>query len=235
MSDDNISPEELAADQISAEDLTEYQEPTEEETAEMADDTPSLKIISLIGAYGTGKSVLADAIADEYGEFEIVDGYVEDLEEFLGISLGFNASYIPNLMVAFEREKADHAARLTRKNVIVVGSLVDTLAYAALMAEYHSRQLQTPQQQAILQREVTGAQFLHLMTQDVMIYTHYFYVKIPPQIEVPGQEPKFEAGQLAIDRSVTTCLEQLRVPVTELPAGDLDAQMVKVKEVLGDK
>lgn len=197
---------------------------------EVTEDLPTF--VSIIGAPGAGKSELAEAIAAEY-DMVVVDNYAQDLAADMDIALGFYASYVPNLMVAMEREKADHKARRSLdRNVVVVGSLIESVAYAGLQAEYHGMQISTPQQQGVLQREMLGMQVLGVMLQDLMKFHHYFYVPLPVEIEVPGKESKFDNATRSLDRAIAQIVGQLGVPVHELK-GSLDAKLEAVKDTIG--
>lgn len=187
------------------------------------------KYVALMGV--TGKSALAQRIAEEYGMF-VVDNYAQEYSESMDVAIGFFASYIPNLMVAFEREKAEQTARMSGAPVVTCGTLIETLAYAGLQAEYHSRQIETPQQQALLHRELLGAQLISAMIVDTLRYSHFFFLRLPVEIEVPGQDPKWNGAYRALDNAISQVVEQMRVPVTELK-GSTEQQMEVVRQALG--
>lgn len=222
---------------------------TPEELAAVPDEDPGLRdqdavdameiateeiplFVCVTGAPGAGKSELAAAIAAEYG-MDVIDGYAQDLKDDMDIALGFDASYVPNLMVAMEREKADHKARRTMdRDVVVVGSLLETFCYAGIRAEYLGQQIQTPQQQGALNRELQSMQVLGIMIQDLLKFQYIFYLKLPAEIIVPGQEPKFNNALRSLDNALTLIVSQIGIPVHEL-TGTLDQKMESVKETIG--
>lgn len=188
--------------------------------------------VCVTGAPGAGKSAIAALIA-EYYDLDLVDNYAQDLAKDMDIALGLWASYVPNLMVAMEREKADHKARRSgERGVVVVGSLIESMAYAGIKAELAGQQITTPQQQGVVQREMFGMQFCGLMLQDLMRFQHFFFVKLPTEVIVPGVEPKFDNATRSLDNAISTIIGQISVPMHEL-TGSLDQQLESVKDTIG--
>lgn len=225
---DNMEPSEdeinAALDELDALGLVEE---VEEEVT--PDQGPTF--VALVGTPGSGKSRLAYAIETHYG-MEIVDNYAQRLSSDFDLALGPYANYVTNLMVAMEREKAEHENRRDLdKDGVTCGTLIETLAYAALLVEYHNMQITTPQQQGIIARETVGSQVLSLMIQDMMRYHTYFYLKLPPEIEVPGQEPKFDNYTRSLDNAISQIIQTLGVPVVQV-SGSVEQQMETVKETL---
>lgn len=230
---DNMEPtdEEITAalDELDALGLVE-----EVDAADVEQEPQGPTFVALIGVPGSGKSDLADRISGWYG-MEVVDNYAQNLSADLDLALGPYSNYVTNLMVAMEREKAEHANRkdLDRDGV-TCGTLIESLAYAALLVEYHNMQITTPMQQGIIARETVGSQVLSLMIQDMMRYHKYFYLKLAPAIEIPGQEPKYDNYTRSLDNAIGQIIQTLGVPVIEV-RGDLDTQMEVVKETLAER
>lgn len=225
---DNMEPSdeeiEAALDELDALGLVEQVEEVEE------DQGPTF--VGLVGVPGSGKSRLAYAIESAYG-MEIVDNYAQRLSSDYDLALGPYANYVTNTMVAMERQKVEHENRRDLdKDGVTCGTLIDTLAYAALLIEYHNMQITTPQQQGIIARETVGSQMIHLMIQDTMRYHTYFYLKLAPEIEVPGQEPKFDNYTRSLDNAMGQIIQSLGVPVVEVRSGTVEQQMETVAEAL---
>lgn len=99
--------------------------------------------IGLIGVPGSGKTQLANDLADLRDILEgdgesatdvtIVDRYAEAVEDRSGIALGKYASYMGNMMVAFERLELEEYARFSdlADFMVTCGTLVESSAYTA--------------------------------------------------------------------------------------------------------
>lgn len=94
--------------------------------------------ISIMGAPGSGKSDFAKALrgslpADQPAD--LIDGYVEKLQQHTGLEYGVFATYPMNFQIACARlAEEQHWAQNPQIHTIVVGSIFETIVYNALRA-----------------------------------------------------------------------------------------------------
>lgn len=138
--------------------------------------------IAIIGVPGSGKTRFASALKralPEY-QFQVVDGYVEKLQQKMQMSIGVESTYLPNLHIASYREQEARRLTLEDKNFIVCGTMFDTLCYTGFHAEIIANASgDKDEKNGVLMRELTAAQlFAYLTIDSFALYTHVFYLPI---------------------------------------------------------
>lgn len=97
--------------------------------------------IGLAGIPGSGKSALAEALKkelegnDQYKSINIIDGYVEDIENETDLAFGAFGTYIGNLHIALGREYRERISGENNDLTITCGTLFETSAYLAQKME----------------------------------------------------------------------------------------------------
>lgn len=97
--------------------------------------------IGLSGIPGSGKTELANALKEallaegKYETIEIVDNYVQEIEEQTDLAQGFHGTYIGNTHVALGREYRERIAAENNDLTITCGTLFETSAYLAQKME----------------------------------------------------------------------------------------------------
>jgi len=133
--------------------------------------------IALTGAPGSGKSRVARKLEKEFG-FPVIDGYVDRLESRTDISLGFNADFVPNLGVAYERLFREWEVLKDEDSYILCGTVLESACYTSIWAAttMHLAPDQISQRQAINAFMDT----LGIITVENWNYDLVFYLP-PPQ------------------------------------------------------
>lgn len=181
--------------------------------------------IGLVGVPGSGKTKLANAIKrampDE--KFAIVDGYVERNQDALQMSVGVEATYLPNLHIAVEREKEIRRLVIEERNFIVCGTIFDTLCYTGFHAEVIANSPgDEEKKQGLLMREMTAAQmFAYLAVDSFINFTHLFYLPVTDPdllVVIPYPNDKTEAPPevQALDKTLQDALRRYGDPATVL-------------------
>lgn len=180
-------------------------------------------IIGLIGAPNSGKTKLANAIKRNFPEknFVIIDKYAERLGESLGMTIGYNTTYIPNMHIAITREQETRKAYLADKNVIVCGTVFDTLCYTGFYAESVANGADEDIKEFSLQREVNAAQMFAYMTIDTLnIVSHLFYLPVTDTeslLATPVSDPEAVPSEREIlDKTMQEALRRYGNPATVL-------------------
>lgn len=203
-------------------------------TDELEETLPPQSLIGIMGVPNSGKTALAWELAEKYDpRYVVIDGYAQALATEMDISLGLFATYIPNTMVAMEREKAEYKVQTAGVSTITVGTMMESIAYASLQVEQLSNREKTAEQQNKVYKEVTGAQLVALMAQDSFRYHRVFYLPLPPHIEVPGQEDKYEHWQRALDNAIVEGIDKFSINAVIL-TGTLEQRADKASEVLDE-
>lgn len=130
--------------------------------------------IGLIGAPGSGKSNLAEAIYDTLG-LQIIDGYVDALEARSGYVLGRHGSYVMNIAVGIERHLREQEIS---DGFVTCGTMLDTVTYEAV-------KVQIAPDEADHRRMTGGLVTLGCMVEDMTDYDHLFLLAHAPE---PGEE-----------------------------------------------
>lgn len=182
------------------------------------------KIIGLIGVPGSGKTKLANAIKRAFPEnnFVIIDKYVEKLSDQFKMGIGVNATYVSNLHIAVSREQETRKNYLAEKNIIVCGTIFDTLCYTGFYAETIA---QSPIEDEVksfsIQREVSAAQvFAYFCVDTLSVANNLFYLPITdPEsfAAISVQNPKAETGENEVlDKAMQEALRRYGNPATVL-------------------
>lgn len=181
--------------------------------------------IGIIGVPESGKTRLAAALKRQMSDlkFQIVDGYVEKLQERLQMSIGLDATYLPNIHIASTREQEIRRLQVEEKNFIVCGTLFDTLCYSGFHAEIIANSPGSDEMKnSLLIREMTTAQMLAYMAVDSLSsLTHLFYLPITePELLVAianKQNPDEPPGEReALDKTIQDALRRFGNPATVL-------------------
>ncbi len=186
--------------------------------------------IGLIGVPGSGKTAVASKLS-ELG-FDVIDNYAPDLAKSYDIYIGPHAQYISNLFIAQDRELEERSWDLgpQGKGRVTCGTLLDTLAYLAAKVEVYSQAPKTDLNARRLYREMSAAQVVSLMMEELWRYTHTFYLPLNPDalIDVPGAEPEPPGEFLrTVDVAINTGIMKWRIPATTLPLGMSAAERVE--------
>jgi len=181
--------------------------------------------IGIIGVPGSGKTRLAQSIKKALPDykFSICDGYAEKLEKNLQMTVGVNATYLPNIHIASEREQEIRKMMLEDKNFIVCGTVFDTLCYAGFHAEIVAN---TPgdedEKNALLVREMNAAQLLaYLAIDSFFSFTHLFYLPVTNPDMLVAISNKDNVDELpgeaeVLDKTIQDALRRYGNPATLL-------------------
>jgi hypothetical protein len=194
--------------------------------------------VGLIGIPGTGKSRLAEGAADKLGEdydLEIVDAVAEDLSDYLGgIEISHRSSFIPNLMMATEREKRLQHLRANNQDFISCGTLIDSVCYSSAYIGPLAQILEE-NKSGLLQRQVESeiAAFHAMMYTALRVigaFDKLFYLPVPKslEIELPGR-PALAPELKQIDTEIQSVLQSLNLPVVTLD-GSFDENVERVSK-----
>lgn len=155
--------------------------------------------------------------------FSIVDGYAEKLASKLDMSLGIESTYVPNLHIASYREQEVRKSVLENKNVIICGTMFDTLCYTGFHAEIIANAPGTQEEKSsVLMREMTTAQlFAYLAIDSYASFDHMFYLPITdPELLVAISSKDDEnapPGEMeALDKTLQDALRRYGNPATVL-------------------
>jgi hypothetical protein len=183
-----------------------------------------MTVIGLIGVPTSGKTKLANAIKRAFPEkkYIIIDKYVEKLSPQLKMSTGFDATYIPNLHIAINREQEMRKAFLAGQNVIVCGTVFDTLCYTGFYAETVAQSADEDIKNFSLQREINAAQlFAYLCIDTLNVVNNLFYLPItdPDSLAaIPANDVNGLPGDNEIlDKAMQEALRRYGNPATVLP------------------
>lgn len=170
--------------------------------------------IGILGAPKSGKTKLANALSKEY-DVRVVDNYVQKIQKSTGLALGPWASYGENLMIQGSRMLAE--AKVTEDS-ITVGTIVDTLCYAAIKTDFMMQQTAEHRQAAY--NLASGAmQGLGVWLAETWDYHLCFY--LPYSIE--KRTVKGRSWEVALDSSYNSVLESFGVThVFALDGGHAD-------------
>lgn len=176
--------------------------------------------IGVLGPPGTGKSKFARALAKKY-ELKVVDGYVNRLQKSTGLALGPWSSYPELFMVAglrmVEEAKAD-------ENRIVVGTILDTLIYAAVHADIALHKNLTAHQAAYLNGRV-AIEALSMWYTDAWDYHIAFHL---PYTE----EGDHEQWELNIDVAYRPVIDTYLPPYVYTLQGPAEERVELASEVI---
>lgn len=127
--------------------------------------------IGLVGAPGSGKTALAEALASAFGGLAVIDGYVDELEVRTNYVYGQYATYAGNIAIGLDRHFRERQAA---RGYVTCGTMLDTVTYQAVKVQV------APDEQD--HRRLTGGLVtLGCMVEDMMDYDHLFYLPSQPE------------------------------------------------------
>lgn len=168
-----------------------------------------MKVV-ILGIPGSGKSELATALAEQIVEekltesLAVVDRYAEELSDNLNVYVGMNASYIPHVMISIAREVAERNCERQGIDTITCGSILDSLAHLAVRVEILAQSPKTDLRDRHIYKEMSGANLLATMIEDVWRYNRAYYLAPPAgwALEIPGQDRTEIEYALMIDNAL---------------------------------
>lgn len=181
--------------------------------------------IAVIGVPGSGKSRFASALKRALPEenLSIIDGYADKLQEKLNMTVGVEATYLPNLHIASFREQEVRKNILEDKNFICCGTMFETLCYGGFHAEIIANASgSVDEKNGVLMREITAAQLFAYLTIDSFVsFNHIFYLPITdPKLLVAVSSKEDESkppGEIeALDKTLQDALRRYGNPATVL-------------------
>jgi hypothetical protein len=161
--------------------------------------------IGIVGAPGSGKSQLIDTFLETSAEWFADQGCCGGIhlhtvgnagsliENNFDQAMGPYGGYRDNLWGIFERLSQEKTLRNQGKSFIANGTVIDSLAHTGVNLETvmlgaQNSGLITPQTQVELQKVQMATEVTKALFFDILQYKFVFYLPLPPQIEVPGQE-----------------------------------------------
>jgi hypothetical protein len=146
--------------------------------------------IAILGAPGSGKTELAEALANKFetGPTGIVDGYVDRLSDETDLVFGHAAGFTGNLQIAFERIRAEQLSDAYHLGVprrITCGTLVETILYTRLYAE---GRLKVAPRSELSHEMIRGQNTSAIFGQLIWDTWRYDHVFINPYSEAKAEE-----------------------------------------------
>lgn len=174
--------------------------------------------IALVGAPGSGKSELAEALAKELDkETVIVDNYIEEIEKECDLKMGQYGTYIGNLYVLLGRYSRERKNKPCCGNhLITCGTMVETATYASLEAVTKQTDVHWVRIQNMM--NILGTFF-----QDTWKYDHAFVLSV--------ENPDVETHAGKVDRHLFMAINSFGVPYTPL-SGSLEEKVAKALKVM---
>jgi hypothetical protein len=169
--------------------------------------------IGLIGAPGSGKTELAEALSNELN-IGVIDEYVGAVEHRLNYVLGRYATYVGNLAVMMERFACE---REVGDDYIVCGTPVDTVTYMAASSYFGGHE-------GWQMRSASSLAVAGCMVDDMWEYDHAFYLPGGSAVE---NEDNYLKG---IEDELPSALKAFDIDFVELePHKSLDQKVSIVK------
>jgi energy-coupling factor transporter ATP-binding protein EcfA2 len=196
--------------------------------------------IAVIGVPGSGKTKFASSLKRALPEynFSILDGYAEKLQQKLNMSLGVEATYLPNVHISSVREQEIRKMILEDKDFIVCGTMFDTLCYAGFHAEMIANASgSVDEKNGVLMREITAAQLFAYLTIDSFVsFSHIFYLPVTdPELLVAitnKDDPEKPPGEVeSLDKTIQDALRRYGSPATIL-SGKHSKNVQKAVEII---
>jgi ABC-type dipeptide/oligopeptide/nickel transport system ATPase component len=174
--------------------------------------------IALIGAPGSGKSELADALTQKLdGSVAIIDDYVEAIaRDESGLCTGICASYISNLYILLGRYARERKVQDKADHSITCGTMIETAVYATLNAVKG-------------QREADWVRVTNLMgifgsfKNDTYDYDHVFLL--------PLENPQEGTAAEKVDKNLFMSVNAFGYHYTPL-TGPLDERLEKALKII---
>jgi hypothetical protein len=164
-------------------------------------------------------------------QVEVVDNYIEEIENRSDNTLGHFASYLGNVQAAIGRWEFERLALAKKPDVLVTcGSIVESTVYNAIQALIQHRS----EDGALTLRELQNDRrasvsmtFMGIMRHDAFEYDHVFYLPLSEERK-DEDDVKWEA---AVDDHIPEAAEALGVQYIALPE-DPDERLAKVLETV---
>lgn len=182
--------------------------------------------IALVGVPGSGKSKLAQALADHLDQHRstyMVDNYVASAQERSNMAIGPISDYLGNLYVTLERYGEERRARAEYTHVITCGTFIETAVYTAMhfisllnTLSEEEKAAKAPQMDAVIR-------MLAVLYTDILDYDHAFY--LPP---VTGDEET-----AFMDQQLQAGLAGFKLMEVK-PLMDPERQLEDVLEAIGE-
>lgn len=190
-----------------------------------------------MGAPGSGKSALAqqlcDPIKEKYGSTQIVDNYIETIENRSDVMMSQWASYLGNLQVAIGRfEHERFAASNGAKNIITCGTIVETIVHNAVLSHMANEPIadDDPMKFQNYLRTSMSMEFLGLIFKDTWNYDVALYL--------PLLDTEEDSWPDSLDKSILFCCKELKVEYEALDGpieGRKDMALKLITEKVDDK
>lgn len=167
--------------------------------------------IGLIGAPGSGKAQLGQTfyeIADEYfakndSELWIIENAGRTIEQDFDYAMGVFGTPADDVRACFRRYEAEQMAQAKGVSYLSLGTIVDHIAHTGINLETIITGLQTPDQEAKVQRGQITMTMLTFLIQQHMRYTFGFYLPHPgTSIVLPGEPDTENEYNQRIDRAI---------------------------------
>lgn len=178
--------------------------------------------IALIGAPSSGKTELAQQLATELPDCQVVDNYVKTVEDRSNIVLGQWGTYVGNMQVALARWEAERmATKQSAPNVVVCGSIIETGVYEAIEAYSLAEVSNASERLQLDARAGCTMTWFGIFKNDTYDCDHAFYLPLPED-----HQDKFEA---LVDNQIAEAADAFEIEYITLSA-DRNARL---QEVLG--
>lgn len=176
--------------------------------------------IALIGVPGAGKTKLANVLKKELS-LKVVDNYVSKLEKDIGFSLGYNAGYMLNVLIAAKRWELECKAGEDR---VTCGTIVETACYVATWATDIGEHV--TQDDYVLDRMYarTTMDLTTLFYLDTFKYDKVFYLPLTKVGLKKSVDPELDAR---LDYSIRDSLAMMNVDFITLNHIDQAAQALE--------
>jgi len=182
--------------------------------------------LALLGAPSSGKTQTAQAISKALDDstVEVVDDYVQEIEQRSDNTLSYFATYLGNLQVALGRWEAERVAERDQQPDILItcGTVVETGVYEALnalaVAQVDGGGLTIRALQNDKRASVTMT-MLGIMCYDTWHYDYAYY--IPLDNEEADQQDKM------IDKHILESADAMGVTVKEVSKDEAVASIVQ--------
>lgn len=179
-----------------------------------------MKTIALLGAPGSGKTRLAEAIGDEYIRNDgcedcntpvvVVDGYAQAVRDRGQYEIGLRGGYMANISIAVERYNAERAAYHEQyKTVILCGTIIETSVYLSQNFEAMMKVATSDEDKLQTAQRIEGTvKMLAVMYMDTFRYTKAFYL--------PTLSPPEDERWMIFERNLQAAFNAYNAPVAPI-------------------